>query len=196
MAFVGPWPLFSFLILLTVGRTPWTVDQPVTRPLSTHRTTQTQNNGTQTSMPWVGFELERAKTIHALDLAATTIGTIRNCVAEICHFRNDVITHADVTLVPSQKQTRRIDVFSSELLLISTWIMSHMLLSYTSEIIERSGSGSSSESEDQLGVMNGSETLGLLSGTWNVFSAHQRSPGHWQRLLLCYPCMNTCGGII
>jgi hypothetical protein len=30
---------FSFLILYTVGRTPWTGDQPVARPLPTHRTT-------------------------------------------------------------------------------------------------------------------------------------------------------------
>jgi hypothetical protein len=29
---------FSFLILYTVGRTPWTEDQPVARPLPTHRT--------------------------------------------------------------------------------------------------------------------------------------------------------------
>jgi hypothetical protein len=28
---------FSFFNLYTVGRTPWTGDQPVTRPLSTHR---------------------------------------------------------------------------------------------------------------------------------------------------------------
>jgi hypothetical protein len=34
---------FSFLILYTVGRTPWKEDQPVARPLPTHRTTQTQN---------------------------------------------------------------------------------------------------------------------------------------------------------
>jgi hypothetical protein len=42
---------FSFLILNTVGRTPWTNDQPVARPLPTHRTTQTQNKRTRTSMP-------------------------------------------------------------------------------------------------------------------------------------------------
>jgi hypothetical protein len=42
---------FSFLIIYTVGRTPWTGDQPVARPLLTHRTTQTQNKRTQTSMP-------------------------------------------------------------------------------------------------------------------------------------------------
>jgi hypothetical protein len=35
--FVGPWPLFSFVILYTVGRTAWTGDQPVARPLPTHR---------------------------------------------------------------------------------------------------------------------------------------------------------------
>jgi hypothetical protein len=43
--FVGPWPLFQFLNPThrhTVGRTPWTGDQPVARPLPTHRTTQTQ----------------------------------------------------------------------------------------------------------------------------------------------------------
>jgi hypothetical protein len=45
---------FSFLILYTVGRTPWTGDQPVTRSLPTHRT-QTQNKRTQTSMIRVGF---------------------------------------------------------------------------------------------------------------------------------------------
>jgi hypothetical protein len=27
--FVWPWPLFSFLILYTIGRTPWTSDQPI-----------------------------------------------------------------------------------------------------------------------------------------------------------------------
>jgi hypothetical protein len=70
---------FSFLILRTVGRTPWTGDQPVARPLPTRRTTETQNRRTQTSMPRVGFEptipvFERAKTVHALDSAAIVIG--------------------------------------------------------------------------------------------------------------------------
>jgi hypothetical protein len=40
--FVGPWPLFSFLMFYTVGKTPWTGDQPVARPLHAHRTTQTE----------------------------------------------------------------------------------------------------------------------------------------------------------
>jgi hypothetical protein len=70
---------FSFLILYTVGRIPWTGHQPVSRPLPTHGTTQTQNKCTRTSMPLVGFEptitvFERAKTFHALDCAATVIG--------------------------------------------------------------------------------------------------------------------------
>jgi hypothetical protein len=34
--FVGPWPLFNFLILYTFGKTPWTVDQSVARPLYLH----------------------------------------------------------------------------------------------------------------------------------------------------------------
>jgi hypothetical protein len=70
---------FTFLILYTVGRTPWTSDQPDARPLPTHRTTQTQNKRTQTTIPSVGFEpmipaLERAKTVRVLDRAATVIG--------------------------------------------------------------------------------------------------------------------------
>jgi hypothetical protein len=70
---------FQFFDLYTLGRTPWTGDQPVATPLPTHRTTQTQNKRTHTSMPLVGFEptipvFERAKTVHVLDRAATVIG--------------------------------------------------------------------------------------------------------------------------
>jgi hypothetical protein len=75
----GPWPLFQFLNPYTVGRTHWTGDQLVARPLPTHRTTQTQNKRTQTSMPRVEFEptipaFEGTKTVHALDRAANVIG--------------------------------------------------------------------------------------------------------------------------
>jgi hypothetical protein len=68
---------FSFLIH-TVGRTLWTGDQSLARPLRTHGTTQTQKKRTQTSIPRVGFEptipaFEQAKTVHALDRAATVI---------------------------------------------------------------------------------------------------------------------------
>jgi hypothetical protein len=55
-------------------------DKPVASPLRTHRTTQTQDKSTQTSMPPVGLEptipvFERTKTVHALDRAATVIGS-------------------------------------------------------------------------------------------------------------------------
>jgi hypothetical protein len=74
--------IFTFTFTLyIVGRTPWTGDQPVVRPLPTHKTTQTQNKRTQTSMPWTGFE----PTIRVfrvgedgsclLDRPATVIGT-------------------------------------------------------------------------------------------------------------------------
>jgi hypothetical protein len=71
---------FSFPILWKVCGTPWTGDQPVAKPLPTHRTTQTQNKRTQTSLPRVGFEpttpvFERTKTVHALDRADTVIGS-------------------------------------------------------------------------------------------------------------------------
>jgi hypothetical protein len=70
--FLGLDRFFSFFILYTVGykvgRTTWTGIQPIARPLSTHRTTQTDIKLTQTSMPWVGFKptisvLERAKKV-------------------------------------------------------------------------------------------------------------------------------------
>jgi hypothetical protein len=56
---------------------------PVSRPLPTNRTAQTQNKCKQIAMPRVGFEpttpvLERAKTVHVLDRAAPSIGECRN----------------------------------------------------------------------------------------------------------------------
>jgi hypothetical protein len=67
--FVRLWLLFQFLNLNTDGRTPWTGDQPVARPLPTQRTTLAQNKHTQTSMPRVRFEpttpvLDRVKTVN------------------------------------------------------------------------------------------------------------------------------------
>jgi hypothetical protein len=76
------------------------------RRASTYRTTQTRNKRTQTSMPLMGFESTttmfwRAKTVHALDRAATMIDTIRNRIVEVCHFRNDIIKLADSNLLQS-----------------------------------------------------------------------------------------------
>jgi hypothetical protein len=76
---LGPGLFFSFVIVFTDCRIPWTSDQPVSKPLPTHRTAQTVKTHTQTSMPWVGFDpmipaFERAKTVHALARSATVIG--------------------------------------------------------------------------------------------------------------------------
>jgi hypothetical protein len=70
--FVEPWPLLQFRNLFyTDGRTPWTSDQPVARPLPTHRTTQTQNkrshdihalNGIRNHDPSVG-EIENSSCV-------------------------------------------------------------------------------------------------------------------------------------
>jgi hypothetical protein len=83
-SFLGPWPLFSFLILYRISKTPWTEDQPVARPLPIQKTTQTQNKRTKTPIPRVRSEPtisvpERAKTVHALDRVATV--TSRNYIS-------------------------------------------------------------------------------------------------------------------
>jgi hypothetical protein len=74
--FVGPWPLFRFLILYTVGMTPRTGDQPVTRHLPTYRTTQTQNKRTDIhALSGIRtYDPERAKAVYALDRATTATG--------------------------------------------------------------------------------------------------------------------------
>jgi hypothetical protein len=64
---------FSFFILYTFGRSPWTGDQSVARPLPTHKT--------QISIPWVGFEptntaFDPAKAVHSVSRAATVIGVV------------------------------------------------------------------------------------------------------------------------
>jgi hypothetical protein len=78
----GPRPLIQFRNhFFTDGRTPWTSDQPVARPLPKHRTTQTQNKRAKLSCPEWGLKptipaSERAKTVHALDRAATVTGSL------------------------------------------------------------------------------------------------------------------------
>jgi hypothetical protein len=69
---------WNLWIYWTVGRTPWTGDQPVARPLPIYRTTQHRKTRTHIYMPQVGFEpvipvFERPKTVRALDRSA--IGT-------------------------------------------------------------------------------------------------------------------------
>jgi hypothetical protein len=78
--FVGPWPLLQFRhFFYTDGRTTWTSDQPVARPLPKHRTTQHRINahtdihalsGIRTQDP----TFERTKRVHVLHRASTVIG--------------------------------------------------------------------------------------------------------------------------
>jgi hypothetical protein len=96
--------VFQFLSLYTVGRTPWTGDQPVSRPLPTHRTTQTQNKRIQTSVPRVGFEptipaFERVETVHALDSATTVIGFLLGLNAIIQAIPNVLIKYRPTNCV-------------------------------------------------------------------------------------------------
>jgi hypothetical protein len=60
LALQPPWSLASdsqFHDCFTDGRTPWTSNQLVARPLPKHRTTQTHNKHIhQTPMPCMGFE--------------------------------------------------------------------------------------------------------------------------------------------
>jgi hypothetical protein len=88
--FVAPWPLFQFLDLFTqsVGLLGWGFSPLQGRYLHTEQ--HKQNKGTETSMPWVGFELtipafERVKTVHASDRVAIVIGYKRTSVH---HTRN------------------------------------------------------------------------------------------------------------
>jgi hypothetical protein len=69
---LGPGHSFTFVILYTVGRTPWTGNRPVARPLPTHRTAQTQNKRRHSCLKWDSnpFEptipaFERTKAVHA-----------------------------------------------------------------------------------------------------------------------------------
>jgi hypothetical protein len=48
--FVGPWPVLQFRNYIH-GRIPWTGDQPITRPLPTYGTAQTQNKRMQYRHP-------------------------------------------------------------------------------------------------------------------------------------------------
>jgi hypothetical protein len=77
-----PWSMasdFQFHDHFTDGRTPWTSDQLIARPLPKHGTTQTQNKHIhyETSMPCVGFETTMPVSERALDRWATMTGECR-----------------------------------------------------------------------------------------------------------------------
>jgi hypothetical protein len=76
---------FQFRNLYTISRSAWTGDQPVIRPLPTHRTTQAQNESTKTYMLQEGLKptipvLERVKGVYTSDRAATLIGMVPPCL--------------------------------------------------------------------------------------------------------------------
>jgi hypothetical protein len=88
----GPWPLFQF-------NNPTQSVDFLRRGISLsqgrylHKTTQTQNKRTQTSICWVGFEpripvFERAKMVHALDRMATMIGIFRHAEFKFVWIKN------------------------------------------------------------------------------------------------------------
>jgi hypothetical protein len=73
--------IFHFHDHFTDGRTPWTGDQLVAKPLLKHGITQTQIKCIHTlnMLPCVGFEptipsSERAKAVHALERTAIVTG--------------------------------------------------------------------------------------------------------------------------
>jgi hypothetical protein len=79
---------FSSLILYTVGRTPWTGDQAVARPLPSHR---------QPYLEWDSIPaFERAKTGHALDRAATLIVPL---ILHVCRFRRFAPEYTEIALM-------------------------------------------------------------------------------------------------
>jgi hypothetical protein len=93
-----PWNIsfrFCFLILYTVGRTPWRRDKtvPITHCELVVNYSALPNtnrlNTKRTSMPWVGYEptipvFERAKTVHALD-GTDTIFFFCACCSHLEH---------------------------------------------------------------------------------------------------------------
>jgi hypothetical protein len=90
-------PYFSFLIFLHCRQDSLGGDQP-SQGRYLHTGQHKQNEGTQTSTPQMGFEptipvFERAKTIHAVDLAAVVIGPYK-------------ITHKIVVLINFKRVKR------------------------------------------------------------------------------------------
>jgi hypothetical protein len=80
------WALAAFSVSWTFTQSVGLLGRGIS-PLPAHRTARTQNKRTQTSMPQVAFEptiplFERAKTVHALEFAATVIGC---CTVDTIH---------------------------------------------------------------------------------------------------------------
>jgi hypothetical protein len=94
--FVESWPPLQFRNPFYADcRTPWTSDQPVTRPLPTQRTTQRQNARTDRHpcLEWDSNPRpQRAKTVYALGRAATVIGILRG-IWRLTPLKNNLFQH-------------------------------------------------------------------------------------------------------
>jgi hypothetical protein len=87
------WALAAFLFpdLFTIGRTPWTCDQPVAKPLPKHRTAQTQNKhiyytlniNAQGGIQTRNHGLRAIETVHAWDRSATATGRMHSLATHI-----------------------------------------------------------------------------------------------------------------
>jgi hypothetical protein len=81
---------FSFLILYTFGRTPWTGDQHVSRPLPTHRKHKRRINARNTDIhAFSGIRthdpsVRVRETVHALGRAVTAIIVIIYVYVYVC----------------------------------------------------------------------------------------------------------------
>jgi hypothetical protein len=86
---VGPWLLFQFVNLYTVGRTPWTGDQPVARSLPAH-TGQHKHKINAHRHPCLKWDsnprsqcLSGRRQVHGLGRPAIVIGTSLFCVRKL-----------------------------------------------------------------------------------------------------------------
>jgi hypothetical protein len=95
-----PGRFYSFSILYTVGRTPWTGNQPVGRPLYLHKEQHKHriNAHRHQCLGWNSIPVfERAKTVHALDRAATVIGLAEFLMIKIQSFRRSIQLKNDIS---------------------------------------------------------------------------------------------------
>jgi hypothetical protein len=65
---LGLGQIFSFLILYTIGRTPWTGDQPVARPLPTHMATNRINAHRHPCVEWDSNSRSQRSSDHDVSL--------------------------------------------------------------------------------------------------------------------------------
>jgi hypothetical protein len=70
--FIGPWPLLQFLDPIHSRYDSLDGDQPVARPLFTHRTTQTQNKRTQYRHPCLEWDSTHDPSVRASEDSAAT----------------------------------------------------------------------------------------------------------------------------